>query len=54
MASLEDDTVPDDESTSPRPYDPPAILWEEPYAPVVLGGGCNFEQGNPGCSIPYN
>ena len=53
MASLDE---PDVDSEEPRrpPYEPPAIAWEETYAPVVLGGGCNFEQGNPGCSIPYN
>ena len=53
MASLGDREQGEEEPAA-KPYEPPAILWEEPYTPVVLCGGCNFEQGNPGCSIPYN
>jgi hypothetical protein len=38
------------EPVQPRAYDPPAILWEEPYEDVVLAMYCARESGNPGCN----
>ncbi len=38
----------------PESYEPPAILWEEPFEPVALAMSCNHQQLNPGCDPgPY-
>jgi hypothetical protein len=32
-----------------RTYDPPAIVWREPYRPTVSGISCARQTGNPQC-----
>jgi hypothetical protein len=31
-------------------YEPPRIVWREPYEPVSFGVSCAHEPGNPGCN----
>jgi hypothetical protein len=33
----------------PPPYEPPAIIWQEPYEPIGFGISCAKQEGNPGC-----
>jgi hypothetical protein len=32
-----------------RLYEPPQILWREPYEPVSFGLSCGKQPGNPAC-----
>lgn len=34
------------------PYEPPAIIWEEPYEPIGFAVSCAENQGNPACLDP--
>lgn len=44
-----------DPKSGVRPYEPPRIVWREPYEPVSFGISCAFQQGNPGCNPgPYS
>lgn len=31
-------------------YDPPKIVWREPYQPMSFGVSCAKQPGNPGCA----
>ncbi len=31
-------------------YEPPRIVWSEPYQPVSFGISCAKQPGNPGCN----
>jgi hypothetical protein len=31
-------------------YEPPAIVWREPYEPLSFGISCAKQPGNPGCN----
>jgi hypothetical protein len=31
-------------------YEPPRILWSEPYQPLSFGASCAKQPGNPGCN----
>ena len=31
-------------------YEPPRILWSEPYEPLSFGVSCAKQPGNPGCN----
>jgi hypothetical protein len=33
-----------------RPYEPPGIVWREPYAPVASAVSCVRQPGNPPCN----
>jgi hypothetical protein len=32
------------------PYDPPKIVWREPYLPVTAAVSCARQPGNPPCN----
>jgi len=34
-----------------RPYEPPRIIWREPYEPVSFGVSCALVSGFPPCGI---
>ena len=39
----------------PHGYEPPAIVWREPYEPMSFGVSCAKQPGNPGCMPgPYS
>jgi len=50
MGPLGSDLGKPDEPAPEAGYEPPAILWEEPYEQVVLTMTCSRESGNPGCN----
>ena len=33
-----------------RPYEPPKIVWREPYDPISFGMSCAKQPGNPSCA----
>jgi hypothetical protein len=33
----------------PRRYEPPRVVWREPYEPMSFGFSCAKQPGNPGC-----
>jgi hypothetical protein len=33
-----------------RPYQPPRVMWREPYEPTSFGISCAKQPGNPGCN----
>ena len=37
-----------DSALSPT-YEPPRIVWREPYQPLSFGLSCAKQPGNPGC-----
>lgn len=38
MTKTNDDEPP--EPRAPEPYEPPAVLWEEPFVPVTMAVSC--------------
>ncbi|MBI5481412.1 MAG: hypothetical protein HY906_21310 [Deltaproteobacteria bacterium] len=42
-----------DTERAPEPYDPPAVVWEEPYDPVGLTVSCAKWEGIPACESLY-
>jgi hypothetical protein len=40
----------DGQPETPR-YEPPRIVWREPYEPLSFGISCAHQQGTPGCNV---
>jgi hypothetical protein len=39
-----------DKASEQGGYEPPRILWSEPYEPLSFGVSCAKQPGNPGCN----
>jgi hypothetical protein len=49
MAEPADKPLPTQPTDEPR-YEPPRIVWREPYEPRSFGVSCAKQPGNPGCN----
>lgn len=38
------------ENPPEQTYEPPRIVWSEPYQPLSFGVSCAKQPGNPGCN----